>query len=63
MAKDGTERYLLASGSRDKRIIIFDSSQEYKNIDILGEHEKAVTNVEFRKIRYAGKDGNLRETV
>jgi len=36
------DRYWLASGSRDKLITIFDTSQEYEAVTVLEHHTSSV---------------------
>jgi len=40
-------RYWLASGSRDKLITIFDSSQEYEAVTVLEHHTSSVHSLQF----------------
>lgn len=39
--------FLLASGSRDKNICIFDSANDYKAITVLENHSHTVTSLHF----------------
>ena len=43
------DRYWLASGSRDKLISIFDTSQEYEAVTVLEHHQSSVHSLQFIK--------------
>lgn len=38
-------RYWLASGSRDKLITIFDSSEEYEAVAVIEHHSSTITSL------------------
>lgn len=40
-------RYWLASGSRDKLITIFDSSEDYEAVAVLEHHSSTITSLQF----------------
>lgn len=48
---DTTAGYLLASGSRDQLVQIYDSTADYGEIQIIEEHQAAVTAVRFLEER------------
>jgi len=62
LATDGSERYWLASGSRDKLITIFDSSHQYEAIGLLASHLQTVTSVAFREVHIKCEE-KVRKTV
>lgn len=45
--KDSQAGYLLVSGSSDSLIQIYDSKNDYEEIQIIEDHESAVTSVRF----------------
>lgn len=40
-------RFWLASGSRDKLITIFDTSQDYEAVTVLEHHTSSITSLQF----------------
>ena len=52
--KDAQAGYLLVSGSNDSLIQIYDSKNDYEEIQIIEDHEAAVTSVRFveEKLHY-----------
>ncbi len=41
------DRYWLASGSRDKNILIFDSKHNYEAVGVLEQHSSTITSIQF----------------
>ena len=56
---DSNSGYLLASGSRDQLIQIYDSTVNYEEIQIIEDHEAAVTSVRFLEEKTYSQNNSL----
>ena len=56
LVADEDSRYWLASGSRDKNILIFDSKNNYEAVGVLEQHSSTITSIQFNQNRQGGLD-------